>query len=118
VSATATPRTISQVRVVGFTLVRNEEDVIEASIRHNLRSLDAITVVDHGSDDATPQILASLVREGLPVEVRRDDAIELRQSAVTTAEVRPSSSPMPGERRWRPPRRDTSNSCVLSCSTG
>jgi len=76
------------VRVVGFTLVRNEEDVIEASIRHNLRSLDAITVVDHGSDDATPQILASLVREGLPVEVRRDDAIELRQSAVTTAEVR------------------------------
>jgi hypothetical protein len=76
------------VRVVGFMLVRNEEDVIEASIRHNLRSLDAITVVDHGSDDATPEILASLAREGLPIQVSRDDSLELRQAEVTTAEVR------------------------------
>ena len=75
-------------RVVGFTLVRNEEDVIEASIRHNLRSLDAITVVDHGSDDATPGILASLEREGLPIEVRRDDSLDFAQAAVTTASVR------------------------------
>jgi hypothetical protein len=75
-------------RVAGFTLVRNEEDVIEASIRHNLRSLDALTVVDHGSDDATPEILASLVREGLPIEVSRDDSLELRQGPVTTAGVR------------------------------
>jgi len=75
-------------RVVGFTLVRNEEDVIEASIRHNLRSLDALCVVDHGSDDATPEILAALVREGLPIDVRRDDSIELRQGAVTTAGAR------------------------------
>ena len=75
-------------RVVGFTLVRNEEDVIEASIRYNLRSLDAIAVVDHGSDDATPEILASLEREGLPIEVRRDDSLEMRQADITTAEVR------------------------------
>jgi len=76
------------VRVVGFTLVRNEEDVIEASIRHNLRFLDALTVVDHGSDDATPGILASLEREGLPIEVRRDDTLELMQGQVTTAALR------------------------------
>jgi len=42
------------VRIVGFMLARNEEDIVEASIRHNLRSLDALTVVDHGSDDAHP----------------------------------------------------------------
>ena len=77
-----------RLRVVGFTLVRNEEDVIEASIRHNLRSLDALTVVDHGSDDATPAILEALVREGLPVTVRRDDSIEFRQAALTTTWVR------------------------------
>ncbi|MEO8486685.1 MAG: glycosyltransferase family 2 protein [Betaproteobacteria bacterium] len=75
-------------RIVGFTLARNEEDVIEASIRHNLRSLDALTVVDHGSDDATPAILAALVREGLPLEVLRDDTPEMRQSDVTTAHAR------------------------------
>lgn len=75
-------------RVVGFTICRNEEDVIEASVRHNLRSLDRLAIVDHGSDDATPDILDALVREGLPIEVRRDDSIELRQASVTTAEVR------------------------------
>ena len=75
-------------RVAGFTRVRNEEDVIEASIRHNLRFLDALAVVDHGSDDATPGILASLVREGLPIEVSRDDALGLAQGPVTTAGVR------------------------------
>ena len=75
-------------RVVGVTLVRNEEDVIEASIRHNLRSLDALTVIDHGSDDATPAILDALVREGLPVTVSRDDSIEMLQGDMTTAAVR------------------------------
>jgi hypothetical protein len=75
-------------RLVGFTLVRNEEDVIEASIRHNLRSLDAIAVVDHASDDATPAILDALVAEGLPITVRRDASLELRQAAATNAGVR------------------------------
>ena len=79
---------MTRLRVVGFALVRNEEDVIEASIRHNLRSLDAIDVVDHGSDDATPAILEALLREGLPITVRRDDAIAFRQGPVTTASVR------------------------------
>lgn len=69
-------------------LARNEEDIVEASIRHNLRSLDALTVVDHGSDDATPDILAALVREGLPLDVRRDESLELRQTEITTAHVR------------------------------
>lgn len=69
-------------------VARNEEDIVEASIRHNLRSLDALTVVDHGSDDATPGILAALVREGLPLDVRRDESLELRQSEITTAHVR------------------------------
>ena len=75
-------------RIVGFMLARNEEDIVEASIRHNLRSLDALTVVDHGSDDATPDILASLAREGLPLEIRRDESLEMRQSEVTTEHAR------------------------------
>lgn len=77
-------------RLAGFTQVRNEEDVIEASIRHNLRSLDALSVVDHGSDDATPQILAALLREGLPIQVGRDDTIEFRQGDAAAEGVRRS----------------------------
>jgi hypothetical protein len=75
-------------RIVGFTVARNEEDIVEATVRHNLLSLDALTVVDHGSDDATPDILASLVREGLPLTVERDESLGLRQSELTTEHAR------------------------------
>ena len=75
-------------RIVGFMVARNEEDIVEASVRHGLRSLDALTVVDHGSDDATPDILAALAREGLPLEILRDEALEMRQSELTTAHAR------------------------------
>ncbi|HET9338940.1 MAG TPA: glycosyltransferase family 2 protein [Casimicrobiaceae bacterium] len=75
-------------RIVGFMVARNEEDIVEATVRHNLLTLDALTVVDHGSDDATPGILASLVREGLPLTVERDETLGLSQSRVTTEHAR------------------------------
>lgn len=75
-------------RIAGVMVARNEEDILEASVRHNLRVLDAITVVDHASTDATPAILASLAAEGLPIEVLRDDSLGFDQSKVTTGQVR------------------------------
>lgn len=72
-------------RLVGLAIVRNEEDILEASIRHNLRALDAIAVVDHGSDDATPAIVDALVAEGLPVDRVRDEALEFRPAALRDA---------------------------------
>lgn len=61
-------------RLIGIAMVRNEADVIEVFVRHNLTLLDALVVVDHGSTDDTPRILAALVGEGLPlsVSVERD----------------------------------------------
>ncbi len=64
-------------RVAGFMMVRNEEDILEASIRHNLSCVDSLLIIDHGSDDATPAILAALVNEGLPIELQRDDSLGL-----------------------------------------
>jgi len=52
---------------IGFTMVKNEEDIIEQFIRHNLNYLDQIYVFDHGSSDNTAEILNRLVSEGLPV---------------------------------------------------
>lgn len=75
-------------RLCGLTVVRNEEDIVEASIRHNLGVLDALTVVDHGSDDATASIVEGLRAEGLPIDLVREEAIEYRQSDVTTAHAR------------------------------
>ena len=40
-------------------MVRNEADIVEAFVRHNLRVLDAMLVVDHGSTDATPMSCAT-----------------------------------------------------------
>ncbi|MGC1817791.1 MAG: glycosyltransferase family 2 protein [Casimicrobiaceae bacterium] len=53
-------------------MVRNEADVIEASVRHNLSVLDGIAIIDHGSIDGTSEILADLAREGLPLRVLHD----------------------------------------------
>jgi len=59
-------------RLIGIAMVRNEADIIEAFVRHNLTVLDALVVVDHGSLDGTGEILALLQREGLPLRVMRD----------------------------------------------
>lgn len=59
-------------RLIGTAHVRNEADVVEAFVRHNLSVLDAIAIVDHGSLDATPDILRQLVEEGLPVFVGQE----------------------------------------------
>lgn len=75
-------------RICGVTIVRNEEDIVEASIRHNLGVLDALSVVDHGSDDGTASIVERLRAEGLPIDIVREEAIEFRQSEITTAHVR------------------------------
>ena len=75
-------------RIAGVMIVRNDEDIVEASIRHNARVVDRLAVVDHGSTDETPAILAALVAEGLPIDVRRDDSLAYHQSAMTTAEAR------------------------------
>jgi len=55
------------VRLVGVSIVKNEADIIEASIRHNLRYLDRLIVLEHEASDATPQILRALIAEGLPL---------------------------------------------------
>jgi hypothetical protein len=57
--------------LVGVSMVKNEADIIETSIRHNLRFLDAMFVLDHDSTDATSAILSSLVDEGLPLKLTR-----------------------------------------------
>lgn len=49
--------------LVGLAVVKNEADIIEAMIRHNLHFLDALVVVDNASADQTAQIVAALAQE-------------------------------------------------------
>ena len=69
-------------------MVRNEADIIEAFVRHNLTVLDGLAIVDHGSCDGTSEILANLVAEGLPLTVVSSEVIAYSQSAITTKSVR------------------------------
>ena len=75
-------------RLIGATAVRDAADVVEAFIRHNLTVLDGIAVVDHGSFDGTSEILAALVREGLPVFVARDETPAFDQGAIMNRLIR------------------------------
>jgi hypothetical protein len=75
-------------RLFGVTMVRNEADVIEAFVRHNLCVLDGLAIVDHGSTDGTSEILAKLQAEGLPLRVVANPDPAYRQSATMTALAR------------------------------
>ncbi len=66
-------------KLAGVVMVKNEADVIEAFVRHNLRFLDRLLIVDHQSSDATVKIVMSLAVEGLPIDLMRDTAIAFRQ---------------------------------------
>ena len=69
-------------------MLRNEADVVESFVRHNLALLDGLSVVDHGSSDATSEILNALVAEGLPLEVERDGSAGYLQSEIMSRTVR------------------------------
>jgi hypothetical protein len=49
--------------IAGLCIAKNEADIIEAMVRHNLGFLDHLHVVDNDSADATPGILAALQEE-------------------------------------------------------
>ena len=67
-------------KIIATCMASNEFDIIEAFVRHNAPLLDALVVLDHASLDATPEILASLAREGLPLVVLQDPDFAYRQS--------------------------------------
>jgi hypothetical protein len=55
--------------IIAVACIRDEQDVVERFVRHNLAVVDALVVVNHRSRDATPAILDALVAEGLPLAV-------------------------------------------------
>ena len=77
---------------IGISMVRNEQDVVERFVRHALGSLDALIVIEHGSIDATPEILAALREEGLPIEIVADKALGLHQADRLTRVARAAAA--------------------------
>ena len=67
---------------VALSMVRNESDVIETFIRHNLTLLDELHIVDHNSSDNTREILTLLKQEGLPIHIYHYNELEFAPERV------------------------------------
>jgi len=72
----------------GVAMIRNEADIVEAFVRHNLSILDGLLVIDHGSADTTLDILNALCRERMPLVVMKNESVGYLQQAVMTQAVR------------------------------
>jgi hypothetical protein len=68
----------------GLARVKNEGDVIEEFVRHNLRFLDGLTVIDNASFDGTLDVLEALRAEGLPLTILHDGMLQKRQYETMT----------------------------------
>lgn len=68
-------------KLVAVSVVKNEADIIEVFVRHTHAWVDHHLVFDHDSTDGTRQILAALVREGLPLTIYTGDHVANLQQA-------------------------------------
>ena len=69
-------------KLVGLSMVRNESDIIETFIRHNLTLLDELHIIDHNSSDNTREILTLLKQEGLPIHIYHYNELEFAPERV------------------------------------
>src|SRR5690242_1428414 len=64
-------------------VVRDEEDILETNIRYHLaQGVDFVLAVDHGSTDATPDILREFESMGVLHHERDDDPAHDQQRRV------------------------------------
>ena len=66
-----------------LSMVKNEADIIESFVRHNLQFADELFVLDNGSDDNTFLILQKLQEEGLPLHLSQDSTLGYQQQQLS-----------------------------------
>lgn len=70
--------------IISLSMVKNEADIIEAFVRHNLQFVDMMLIADNDSSDSTGDILRRLQGEGLPVVIFDDPIFGYYQSEKMT----------------------------------
>lgn len=62
-------------RIISFTMVNNESEIIESFIRYNINFVDKMIIIDNGCTDNTIEIVLNLIQEGLDIEIY-DESLE------------------------------------------
>ena len=73
--------------IFGFSVVKNESDIIEAWVRYHLGLLDGLYVIDNDSTDSTREILDRLAREFPALRVGQDPSVGHVQEKILTRAV-------------------------------
>jgi len=71
-------------RLIGITRVLNEDDIVEAFIRHHATMVDHHVILDNGSSDDTLNILRALKDEGLAVTVFQNKSSYFNEASYNT----------------------------------
>lgn len=67
-------------KIAGIAMIKNEADIVEAFVRHNITYLDVMVVIENSSTDGSREILLALQREGLPIVIFDDPIFGYFQS--------------------------------------
>ena len=78
-------------KIVSFTRVLNEDDIIEAFVRHHAGHVDEMLFLDNGSTDRTLEILKALREEGFLLKVFRNHAVSFDEIAINSWGYRAAS---------------------------
>lgn len=74
--------------VFGITRVRDEDDIIEPSLRRMCAQVDHVIIGEGCSSDQTRPIIERLIAEGLPITLFDDEALNYEQREVMTTYAR------------------------------
>ena len=56
-------------KIVSFTMVNNESEIIESFVRYNYNFVDEMIIIDNGCTDSTIKIIRKLIAEGFRITV-------------------------------------------------
>ena len=62
-------------KIISFTMVNNESEIIESFIRYNYNFVDEMVIIDNGCTDSTIKIIRKLIGEGFKITIY-DESLE------------------------------------------
>jgi hypothetical protein len=83
--------------LIGITRVLNEDDIVEAFVRHHAAMVDHHLILDNGSTDDTVAILRALKDEGLNISVFQNRSSFFTESSYNTVLFRHAANVLAAE---------------------